>query len=213
MIARELVDVLDQPVVLGAGPRDADRVAFLESVGADQRGRHLAGEADQRDRIHQRVLQRRHRIGGAGSGGHQHDARLAGRARIAFGRMARALLVAHENVLDIVLLEQLVIDRQHRAAGIAEEVLDAIVLAAPAPPFRRRSSRGVHSSIALFIGLSPCLRVLSRLLALGRVSGNKKGPRGSLFVCAWEDFARRLHRLAHAPSYYENECLFHRREQ
>ena len=45
----ELVDVLHQPVVLGAGPRDADGVAFLEGVGADQRGRHLTGQADQRN--------------------------------------------------------------------------------------------------------------------------------------------------------------------
>jgi hypothetical protein len=35
--ARQIVDVLHQPVVLGAGPRDADRIAFLERVIADQR--------------------------------------------------------------------------------------------------------------------------------------------------------------------------------
>jgi hypothetical protein len=34
----------------------------------------------------------------------------------------RALLVAHQDVLDVVLLENLVIDRQHRAAGIAEDM-------------------------------------------------------------------------------------------
>jgi hypothetical protein len=47
--AGQFVDVLDQPVVLGAGTRDADRVAFLESVGADQRCRNLAGQADERN--------------------------------------------------------------------------------------------------------------------------------------------------------------------
>ena len=41
--------------------------------------------------------------------------------------MAGALLVAHQNVLDLALLENLVIDRKHRAAGIAEEVLDAMI--------------------------------------------------------------------------------------
>ena len=41
--------------------------------------------------------------------------------------MHGALLVAHENVLDAVLLEQLVIDRQHGAAGIAENMLDALI--------------------------------------------------------------------------------------
>lgn len=41
--------------------------------------------------------------------------------------MAGALLMADENVLDIVLLEDLVVDRQHCATRIAEDVLDAIV--------------------------------------------------------------------------------------
>jgi hypothetical protein len=53
---------------------------------------------------------------------------LAGRAGIAFGRMDRALLVADEDVLDLVLLEDRVIDRQHRAAGIAEQMFDALIL-------------------------------------------------------------------------------------
>src|SRR3954467_15865592 len=41
--------------------------------------------------------------------------------------MAGALLVPHQNVLDFALLENLVIDRKHRAAGIAEHVLDAMI--------------------------------------------------------------------------------------
>jgi hypothetical protein len=35
--------------------------------------------------------------------------------------------VPHQDVLDVALLEQLVIDRKHRAAGIAEDVLDAMI--------------------------------------------------------------------------------------
>ena len=77
--------------------------------------------------IHQRVRQRRHHVGGAGAGRHQHHAGLAGRARIAFGGVAGALLVPHQDVLDVALLENLVIDRKHRAAGIAEQVLDAMI--------------------------------------------------------------------------------------
>ena len=41
--------------------------------------------------------------------------------------MDRALLVAHQDVLDLVLLEDRVVDRQHRAARIAEDVLDALI--------------------------------------------------------------------------------------
>jgi len=41
--------------------------------------------------------------------------------------MAGALLVPHEDVPHLLLLKQLVIDRQHRPAGITEDVQHAIV--------------------------------------------------------------------------------------
>ena len=62
-----------------------------------------------------------------GPGGDQHAADLAGRARIAFRRVHRALLVPHQNVLHFVLREDGVVDRQHRAARIAEQMLHALV--------------------------------------------------------------------------------------
>src|SRR5258708_5269795 len=123
----EIVDVAHQPVVLGAGPGDADGVAFLECVVADQMRRHLPGDAHQRDRIHQRIGQRRHHVGGARPRCYQHHARLSGGTRIALRGVAGALLVSDQNVLDFALLENLVIDRKHRAAGIAEDMLDAMI--------------------------------------------------------------------------------------
>ena len=42
--------------------------------------------------------------------------------------MARSLLVAHENVAKLVLMEDGVVDRQHSAARIAEDHLDALIL-------------------------------------------------------------------------------------
>ena len=125
--ARERVHVLDEIIVLGARPRDADRVAFLEGVVADEMGRHLAGDADDRDRIHQRVGQAGDGVGGAGTGGDENDADLAGRAGVAFGGVNGALLVADENVLEAILLKQLIVDRQHGAARIAENVLNALI--------------------------------------------------------------------------------------
>ncbi len=74
----QIVHVLHQPIVLGAGPGDADRVAFLERVGADEMCRNLACDADQRDRIHQRVGEAGDGVGRAGAGGHENDADLAG---------------------------------------------------------------------------------------------------------------------------------------
>ena len=125
--AREVVHVPHQVIVLGAGAGDSHRVAFLEGVVADEVGRHLPGDADDRDGIHQRIGEAGDGIGGAGAGGDEHHADLAGGAGIALGRMHRRLLVAHQDVLDMVLVEQRVVDRQHRAARIAEDVLDALV--------------------------------------------------------------------------------------
>ncbi len=123
----EIVHVADEIVMLGAGARDADRVAFLERVAADHMRGNLAGEADERDGIHQRVGQPGHGIGRAGARRNQQHADLARRARIAFGRVRGALLMAYEHVTDAVLLEQFVIDRQHRAAGIAEDIFDTLI--------------------------------------------------------------------------------------
>ena len=124
----ELGRVLHQPVVLGAGAGDADGVGLLEGVVADHEGRDLAGEDDDRDRVHQRVGHAGDGVGGAGAGGDEDDAGLAGGAGVALGGVGRGLLVAHEDVADVVLLEDRVVDRQHRAAGIAEDGVDALVL-------------------------------------------------------------------------------------
>ena len=42
--------------------------------------------------------------------------------------MDRALFMAHQDVADLVLLKNLVIDRKHGAAGIAEYSIDALFL-------------------------------------------------------------------------------------
>ena len=168
----EIVDIAHQPVVLGAGPGDADGVALLEGVVADQMRRHLAGDAHQRNRIHQRVGQRRHHVGGAGSRGHQHHAGLAGRARIALGGVAGALLVPHQDVLDLALLENLVIDRKHGAAGIAEEVLHAMI-------DQRAHDHGGAGHLVRIVALVAhgLLRMRCPSAAWSSsVLGNKKGP-------------------------------------
>ncbi len=125
--ARQIGHVLHEVVVLGAGAGDADGVAFLKAIRADQRGRHLGGDADQRDRVHQRVGEAGHRIGGARAGGHQHHAGLAGRAGIALRHVGGALLVPHQDVLDEVLLEHRIVDGQCRTAGISEDMLHPLI--------------------------------------------------------------------------------------
>ena len=124
----QLRRVLHQPVVLGAGPGDAHGVGLLKAVGADHEGRDLAGQDHQRDRIHQRIDHTGDGIGRPGTRGDKDNARLAGGAGIAFGHVDRTLFVAHQDVADVVLLEDLVIDRQHCPAGVAEDHLDALIL-------------------------------------------------------------------------------------
>ena len=77
-----------------------------------------------------------------GPGGDQRDADLVRRARVAVGGVDGALLVPHQHVLDLVLLEELVVDVEDRAARIAEDVLDAFFLEAADDDFRTRELHG-----------------------------------------------------------------------
>jgi hypothetical protein len=63
--ARKRIDVLDEIIVLSAWAGDADGIAFLEGIIADEMRRHLSGDADQGNRIHQRVRQARDGVGSA----------------------------------------------------------------------------------------------------------------------------------------------------
>ncbi len=122
--------------------------------------RHLPGDADERDRIHQGVGQAGDGVGGAGAGGDEQHADLAGRAGVALGRMGRAAFLAHEHMADLVLAEQRIVDRQHGAAGIAEDVFDALVL-------HRLDD---HLGACHLLGHQP---------VSWNSRGNKKGPRGA----------------------------------
>ena len=125
--ASQVVDGLDQVVVLGTRTGDAGGVGLLEGVVADQVRRHLAGQANDGNGIHQRVGEPRYRVGGAGTGRHQHHADLAGGARVALGRVHGAGLLADQDVAERVLIENGVIDRQYGAARITEDLRHALI--------------------------------------------------------------------------------------
>ena len=126
---RDVVDVLDQPVVLGDAHGDAGDVALLEGVGADGAGRHLARHHDQRGRVHVGVGERRHDVGGARAAGHHGDAGSPRGHGVALGHVAGALLVAHEDVADGGVDDR-VVDGQDGAAGQAEHDVDPLHLEA-----------------------------------------------------------------------------------
>ena len=63
---RQITHIAHQPIVLGARTRDPNRICFLECIGPDQVRRHLARNADQRNRIHQRIGKSCHGVRGTG---------------------------------------------------------------------------------------------------------------------------------------------------
>src|SRR3954464_12294529 len=86
--------------------------------------------------------------------------------------MAGALLVPHQNVLDVALLENFVIDRKHRAAGIAEQVLDAMI------DERANDHRGAGHLVRIVAVVGHGLLRMRCPSAASSFSvlGNKKGP-------------------------------------
>ena len=137
---REIFDVLDQVVVLGAGARDAEGVGFLEGVAADQLAGDLSGDGDDGDGIHHGVHQAGGEVGGAGSGSGAADAHLAGGARVAFGGEGGVFLVPYQDVADLVIVKS-VVEGQGDAAGISENAIDALAGQAFRPASSRRSSK------------------------------------------------------------------------
>ena len=118
----QLFDIAHQEIMLGAGTRDARDVAFLESVVADEPCGHLPGENHQRNGIHVGRGNAGDGVGGAGTGGDQANADLAGRAGVAVGGVHRSLLVPDQNMFEIAFIE-LIVNIQNCSARIAENDL------------------------------------------------------------------------------------------
>ncbi len=126
--ARNVLRAGDQIRVLHHRVGGAHDVGLLERVGADGVHAHLAGDDDHRNGIHVRVGDRGDHVRGARSGGHDAHADLAGGQRVAFGRMAGGLLVAHQHEAELRIVLDGIVDGQNRAAGNAEDVLDPQIL-------------------------------------------------------------------------------------
>src|SRR5262249_41215214 len=126
----EIIAVLNQEVVLRARTCDPDVVSLLECVVADEVRGHLPGEGDDRNRVHHRVLQRRHQIGRGRTGGHEADADLARGPRVAFRCVAGGGFLADEDVAQALEIVQSVVDGEYRAAGQTEHDVDSLALEA-----------------------------------------------------------------------------------
>ena len=123
-----ILGALNQETVLHHRPGDTDHIGLLEGVIADQVGLHLARQYHHGNGIHVGRGDAGDGIGGTRTRGYQHHARLAGGAGVAVGRVGGRLLMAHQDVRDLRVLEECVIYMQHRATRVTEDKLDTLVL-------------------------------------------------------------------------------------
>ena len=124
---RNVFGSFHQEAVLHYRPGDTHHIGFLEGVLANQVRLHLAGKHHDGYGVHVGGGDAGNGIGGARPGGHQHNPRLARRPGIAIGGVSSGLLMPHQDVRNLRVLEQRVVNMQDRATGIAEDELDTFV--------------------------------------------------------------------------------------
>ncbi len=122
----------DQKYMLRHGAHDARHRRFLECIGADGRGGHLAANHHDGHRIRHAVAHRSYHIRGAGTGSDQRDADATAGPREPRRHEPGALLVGrnderHRGGVILVVAEYRVVNRQNRAAAVAENGVDALV--------------------------------------------------------------------------------------
>ncbi len=113
--------------MLGDGQGDASDISLLKGIGADQLTAHLTCNTNDRGRVQHRRRDAGHHVGGSGAGGGHGYTSPPARARIAIRHVSGALLMAHQYVMDLAVLEGIV-SRQNGAARVSEDVCHAFVL-------------------------------------------------------------------------------------
>ena len=158
--ARQILGAIDAVHALAERPVDLELVGVLMQVHFLMRmppvvvRLHVAGDDDHRNRIERGVGHAGGRVGQAGPEMRQHDARLAGGARIAVGRVRRDLFVPRRDEPDAALAER-VEQRDDRVAAEAEDHLDAEALEVVGQLIRGDARRRLASSVAIrSIGLA-----------------------------------------------------------
>ena len=91
----------------------------------------LSGDRHHRHRIHVGVGQRSDQVGGAGARRRHAHPDPAGGVRVSTGGVTGALLVADQDVAQLLGVEKRVVDRQHGATGDAEDDVDVELLQRP----------------------------------------------------------------------------------
>ena len=89
-------------MVLGHAAADFHDGSFLEGVGADDAGAHLAGDGQDGDAVELGVGDRGHQVRGPRTAGGHADADLARAPRVALGGKPAALLVPRQDHAELV---------------------------------------------------------------------------------------------------------------
>jgi len=110
-----------QIIVLGDGQSDACDVSLLKGIGADQLAAHLTGNTNDGGRVQHRGRDAGHHVGGSRAGGRHGDAYLSTGACVPIGHVSGALLMSHQHVMDLAVLEG-VVRWQDGAARVPEDV-------------------------------------------------------------------------------------------
>lgn len=124
--ARELSDVLDHDVPLGATARDADDIGLLERVGSNRARRDLTAEDDEGSSVREGVLHGRDHVRRSGSRGNEDDSRLAGDASVSLGHVSSALLVTGEDKVKVGRVVDGVKNGEDRSSGVAKDLVDLV---------------------------------------------------------------------------------------
>ncbi|SCU83807.1 hypothetical protein CNECB9_4260011 [Cupriavidus necator] len=114
-------NMANHKVVLDDWPGNADRIAFLECILPNQRGRNIAGDDHHRNRVEIGSGNACNGIGNTRPGCHQRNTHLAGGSGVPVCGVDGRLLMANQQMLHIVLPVQGVVDWKHSAARISPD--------------------------------------------------------------------------------------------
>ena len=103
------VGIVNEVTVFNDAQRHAQYVGFLEGVGADQAGGHLAGDDQQRNGIPVGVGYAGDQVGGARAGGSNAYAELAACTGVAVGGKGAGLFVAAKHMLHADIVHQRIV--------------------------------------------------------------------------------------------------------
>ncbi len=107
---------------------DTHHIGFLKRVSADQVTLDLTGNDDHWNGVHVRSRDTRDRVRRTRATSDKDDTGLTGCPRVPICHVCRCLLVAHQDMLDLILLEQRIIDVQDRSTRVTKDVFNAFIL-------------------------------------------------------------------------------------